>query len=135
MANQFCFGKICGWATPHLALAFPSLFCILNHKDERLCEVLARKAELQQWDSISEEGCTHDWEREQLNELINLRNESGVTTSTNTPDKLVWQGSNSGIFSVKSIYNLAASSHVNQDDTFDLIWKMWLSLMCDALAG
>ncbi|KAF7128090.1 hypothetical protein RHSIM_Rhsim11G0108600 [Rhododendron simsii] len=73
--------------------------------------------------SISEEGCMHYWEREQLNELINLLNESGVTTSTNTPDKLVWQGRNSGIFSVKSIYNLAASSHVNQDDTFDLIWK------------
>ena len=37
--------------------------------------------------------------------------------------RLIWQGCSSGKFSVKSIYNIASSSHSSVDETFKLIWQ------------
>ncbi|KAI8525263.1 hypothetical protein RHMOL_Rhmol13G0217000 [Rhododendron molle] len=95
---------------------------VVVNNDELLSQVLARKMELQKWDFLFRRNL-YDWESVNLDELNDLLDQSGVAIPRDAPDQLLWQATSSGKFSVKSIYNLAFSSHSDHDETFELIWK------------
>lgn len=100
-----------------LSITFPTLFRVLCNKDDKLSDVLSRKAEVQQWIFQFRRGL-YVWELEKLEELRNLLDVSGVVASIDRPDQLTWQGCTSGKFSVNSVYNLAVSSPNHQNKTF-----------------
>ncbi|GFZ18817.1 hypothetical protein Acr_27g0005560 [Actinidia rufa] len=56
-------------------------------------------------------------------ELKELLVGSGVVSTSDRPDRLIWQGCSLGKFSVKFIYNIASSSHSSVDETFKLSWQ------------
>ena len=46
-----------------------------------------------------------------------------MVATSDRQDQLIWQGCSSGKFSVKSIYNIAISTHASVDQNFKLIWQ------------
>ncbi|GFS37612.1 hypothetical protein Acr_00g0053050 [Actinidia rufa] len=64
-----------------------------------------------------------DSESEALAELKEVLDGSEVVATSDRQDQLIWQGCSSGKFSVKSIYNIAISTHASVDQNFELIWQ------------
>ena len=113
---------------------FPTIFRILCNKSEYLGDVLARFEDTQRWGFLFRRSLL-DRKAETFTELKELLNGSGVVAASNSPDCLIWQGCSFGKFSIKSIYNIAISSHSSTDKTFKLIWKNVAPPVCNVLAG
>lgn len=96
---------------PYL-VSFPFLFRLITDKSESLGFVMSRPV-----------AGLLDREIETLADLNELLATSDVGTALGRLDQLVWKGSSSGRFSVKSIYDSASSHHLNVDESFKLIWK------------
>ena len=101
---------------------FPTLFRLIIDKSETLGIALARFIVLQRWDFQFRRELL-EREIEALADLNVLLVSSDVGATLDRPDQLVWKGSSSGRFSVKSIYDSASSHHLNVDESFKLIWK------------
>lgn len=108
--------------TPCLAETYPSLFRMVRCKDDLLSQVIARKADSNQWD-LQFRRRLYDWEVEILTELCQILDNSGVEATVGSNDTLIWKANSSGVFSIKSMYELVNSQAILSNTAYDLIWR------------
>lgn len=107
---------------PCLAKAYPSLFRIVNAKDELLSQVWARRTDESHWD-LNFRRRLFDCEIHLVNELYQIFDQFGVMVNNEASDSFLWGGCRSQKVSVKFMYDLVNPQAIIADTTYDLIWR------------
>lgn len=116
-----------------LVVAFPPIFRVICKQNETLGEVLSKRAESHNWE-FQLRRRLFSWEQDLMNELLTILDGSNILISIGQNDKLVWAGSFSNSFSVKSLYEMARPQASIANAAFDLIWSnvapYWVQCFC-----
>lgn len=102
-----------------LVVLYPTIFRLINCKDETLWEVLARKEEYLQWD-FQFRRRLYQWEEVTLMALYDMLDRRGATIANGGADQLTWAACNSNKYT--SMYHLSKGLD-SSNIVFDFIWK------------
>lgn len=103
-----------------LKYAFPLLYRVVVDTSVTLSDMMIRKEEAGEW-SFQFRRALFDWERVELSRLVS-QIEAGPNLRCCSEDTLVWKASESGSFSVQSMYKLLVEGTSNSSIASKRIW-------------
>ncbi|XP_058215516.1 uncharacterized protein LOC131326672 [Rhododendron vialii] len=98
---------------------FPRLYLKSSQRDELVCNVLNSVGN-GDW-SLFFQRRLHDWEREQMNDLIGRLQYVSLVPSR--LDVMLWIGNSNNLFSVKSVYDLWEAETFTQNFGLGSLWR------------